>query len=479
MTTPTAHAPLGYTAAIVSGVSPRLRSLLLGAYATFALLAGTLLISRGLGRIDTVVPNRPVYDLVVDWRGARAFVEGYNPYSEEGRRRAELTATGNGHPPTTLFWVIPLAPFSLKVAREVLLQFNLLLLLMELAIIVREYRAPAPWPTAWLALGLVLSCDWIDYLFFIGQLSQLIAFAYFLAWYSLRRGWDVRGGLAVGAACTLKIFPGVLLLLLALGRRWRALAAAAALYLAVAAVMTARFGFLAWPQFVQQLHGDADRWMASIQNQAIHGMVLRFFHPVCEPRGPTLPLATAISTIGALALLGGVAWLARKAGQTRERIDLPFALAAVLSVFTSNWAWEHYNVLFILPVVTGLTYLWRLRGRRGLGSGWTVVAATLLGLVLVTLPVPILEKAKLQSAYLQNPELHFRLHFFEALNMVPVIGLTLSLAVLLWRSERQVAAQALAVVAAADQPLAAGGSGGAVPAAAALARAARRASRSA
>ncbi|MEO5769026.1 MAG: glycosyltransferase family 87 protein [Polyangia bacterium] len=461
------------------GVTLRAQSLLLGAFVTFALLAGTLLISRGLGRINATVASKPVYDLVVDWKGARAFIEGYNPYSPEGQRRAELTATGLGHPPTTLFWIVPLARFPLKIAREVLLQVSLLLLLIELILMAREFRVPAAWPSAWLTFGLVLSCDWIDYLLFLGQISQLIAFAYFLAWYCLRRGWDARAGLAVGAACTLKAFPGVLLLFLALARRWRALAAAAALYLAVAAVMTARFGFLAWPQFVQQLHGDADRWMASIQNQAIHGMVLRFFNPVCEPRGPTLPLATAISTIGALALLGGVAWLARNAGQTRERIDLPFALAAVLSVFTSNWAWEHYNVLFILPVVTGLTYLWRLRGRRGLGSGWTVVAATLLGLVLVTLPVPILEKANLQSAYLQHPELHFRLHFFEALNMVPVIGLTLSLAVLLWRSERQVAAQALAVVAAADQPPAAGGPGGAVPAAAALARAARRASRSA
>ena len=142
MTSPAPPRRLGYTAAIVSGVTPRVRSLLLGAYATFALLAGTLLIARGLGRIDTVVPNRPVYDLVVDWRGARAFVEGYNPYSEEGRRRAELTTIGNGHPPTTPFWMLPLAPFSLKVAREVLLQFDLLLLLVELAVIVREYRSP-------------------------------------------------------------------------------------------------------------------------------------------------------------------------------------------------------------------------------------------------------------------------------------------------------------------------------------------------
>ena len=405
-------------------------------YVTFALVTGSLLTIRGLGRIDTIVPNRPVYDLVVDWSAARAFVEGYNPYSEDGRRRAQLTTTGNGHPPTTAFWAVPLATFSLKTAREVLLQLNLLMLLIELVVIARAYRAPVVWPTAWLALGLVLSCDWIDYLFFLGQLSQLIAFAYFLAWYSLRRGWDIRAGLAVGAACTLKVYPGVLLLLLALGRRWRALAAAAAFYLMVAAIMTARFGWESWFQFLSQLRGDADRWMASIQNQAIHGFVLRFFHPTCGPTGPTLPVATAISSSAAVALLAGAAWLSRKAALTNDRIDLPFALTAVLSVFTSNWAWEHYNVLFILPIAVVLAHIPRLRSW-GYGPGWTTVISGLAVGAMAALRVPILAKAYVQNAYPANHALHFRLHFFEALNMVPVMALTVALALLIWLSERR------------------------------------------
>ena len=98
------------------------------------------------------------------------------------------------------------------------------------------------------------------------------------------------------------------------------------------------------------------------------------------------------------------------------------------------------------------------------------------------MPVPILEKADLQSAYLQHPELHFRLHFFEALNMVPVIGLILSLALLLWRSERRAGRRRgrwRCSSGSGAQPSAAGGPEDPVPAAAALARAARRASRSA
>ena len=439
-----AHAtPLGYPGTAIHDrtrapkmIVARPRSLVMGAYIAFALCVGTLLLVHGLGRINTVVPQRPVYDLVVDWQGARAFVEGFNPYSVEGQARAKLTKTGNGHPPTTPFWMIPLAGFDLPVARQVLLQLNLLLLLIELALIAHELRAPAPWPTAWLGLGLVMSCDWVDYLFYIGQISQLIAFAYFLAWYSLRRGWDVRAGLAIGAACTMKAYPGVMLLLLLLGRRWRSLAAAGALYVVIATIMTIRFGVASWSQYATQLNGVADQWMASIQNQAIHGFVLRFFQPTCRPRGPMVPVATVISTVGAFALLAGAAWLSRRAARTRERIDLPFALAAVLSVFTSNWAWEHYNVIYILPIAIVAGTLPRMvdwpRARI-----WIAGVGALLLATAATLAVPMMEKARLQAEYLKHPELHPRLHVFEAFNMVPVLALTIALGLLLWTTERR------------------------------------------
>jgi len=420
--------------------SPRLRSIVLGAYLAVALGAGTLLVVRGLGRIDTLLPERPVYDLVVDWAGARAYVDGYNPYSPAGLVRAHLTKTGNGHPPSTLFWALPLAPFALPIARQVLYELSLLLLLIELGLIATDLGAPHPWPTAWLGLGLVLSCDFMDYLFYIGQLSEPIAFAYFLAWYCLRRGWDVRGGMAVGAACTLKVYPGVLFLFLVLGRRWRACAAAAALWIVVAAVMTSRFGLASWPQFVAQQGGVANQWMASIQNQSIHGFVLRFFFPTCGPRGPMLPIATALSTVGALGLLGGAGWLARKAARTddRARFDLAFALCAVLSVFTANWAWEHYDVLFFLPIAIVAAALARM-GRFHAHPAWRIAVGALLALTAAALAVPFLAKADAQNAYGAHPDLrhHLWLHFLEGLNMTPVLALSAAMFLLVWLSERE------------------------------------------
>jgi hypothetical protein len=410
-------------------------------------LAGTFLVTRALGRIDTALVNRPAYDLVVDWNGARAFWEGFNPYSPEGLVRSGLARIGIGHPPTTFFWILPLARFDLGIARAVLGQLSLLLLFFELKLLADELRAPWPWTTAWLALGLVLSCDWVDYLIYLGQISQLIAFAYLLAWYCLRRGWDARAGLAVGAACTMKFYPAILLGLMVLGRRWTALAAAAAVYLFVAALMTARFGLSSWGQYARPLQGIADQWMASIQNQSIHGFVLRFFQPTCRPRGPTLPLATALSTLGSVALLAGAAWLSRRAIRKAVRaggddeVDLPFALWAVLSVFLSNWAWEHYNLLFLLPLAVLAANTPRLVSW-GYGT-WTMGAfSTLVVLVAVALAVPILEKATVQNAWAgsvgsgRSLGLHVRLHFYEALNMVPVLGLLASLGTMLWMRER-------------------------------------------
>ena len=156
-----------------------------------------------------------------------------------------------------------------------------------------------------------------------------------------------------------------------------------------------------------------------------------------------LPIATAISTIAALGLLGGAAWLGRKAARTddRERFDLVFGLTAVLSVFTANWAWEHYNVLFLLPialVASALPRMGRLHGH----PAWRIVVGVLLAATAAALAVPFLAKADAQNAYAAHPDArhHVWLHFLEGLNMTPVLALSAALFLLVWLSERAAAA---------------------------------------
>src|SRR5690242_14738653 len=49
-------------------------------------------------------------DGLVDWTAARYYLAGKSPYSAEALN--ELGTYGFGHPPTTAFWFIPLAPFG-------------------------------------------------------------------------------------------------------------------------------------------------------------------------------------------------------------------------------------------------------------------------------------------------------------------------------------------------------------------------------
>jgi hypothetical protein len=392
-----------------------------------ALAAGLLLTFRAVREIERAATTTFPADLVVDHRAARAFWSGYSPFSEEGARRAglgELGPTGLGHPPTTSFWILPLAPLELNTARQVLAWLSLATLVAEVAIaalLLGWTRGPAL-----LVIGLVANAPVFLYLVNLGQVSQLIAFAFFLAWWALRRGRPTLAGGALGAACTLKLFPAVLVLWLGLTRRWRALGAAVAVYLVAAVVMTARFGLQSWRVFFTAQKEVANAWVASVANQSLHGVFQRLLaSPACELPGRVAPEALVLSGLVSLALLALAFRLTRKQAGPRG-LDLAFAAFAVLAVLTSQWAWPHYDVLFVLPAMIVAT---ALRDEEKLVQ-WTGVVV-LLGLLL-SFYLDVRAAAALQNALWRGDRsAHLPLHAVELLSWAPsvlLLALTLRLA---------------------------------------------------
>jgi hypothetical protein len=153
-------------------------------------------------------PSDGFFDLV----GARAFWAGESPYDPAVLARAGLT--GMGHPPTTFFWFLPLAgldPHPLNLAlgtvTMVLLGAHAGLLAFELG--GARWLAAVP-----LLAAAILSTEWMENHLELGQISMWIAFLYLGGWIALRRGRDVLAGVCLGAACTLKLFPGVMLVYL-------------------------------------------------------------------------------------------------------------------------------------------------------------------------------------------------------------------------------------------------------------------------
>jgi alpha-1,2-mannosyltransferase len=404
-----------------------------GEFASF--VAGLALLVSAVGQIDRAVNTRFPADLVVDHRAARAFWDGYSPFSPEGARRAgvaEFGATGIGHPPTTSFLFLPFARLELQTVRKLLAWASLATLLAELAVaaVLLGWSAGV----ATLVAGLIASAPFFIYMVTLGQVSQLIAFAFFLAWWASRKGRAGLAGAALGVACTLKLFPGVMVLWLAITRRWRAVAAAVAVYLVAAVVMTARFGLESWRVFFVAQKEVANAWVANVANQSLHGVAQRLWSsPACELPGRVAPEALALSTLVSLALLVFAAHQARRLEDgTPRTLDLSFAAFAVLSVLTSQWAWPHYNVLLVLPAMVVAT------GLRDAAPALRAAGAVVLAGLLLSWRLDIRAATVLQIALWRGDRgAHLPLHLVEVLSWLPGVLLLAVVLVLTVRLRQQ------------------------------------------
>lgn len=171
-----------------------------------------------------------------------------------------------------------------------------------------------------------------------GQLQLPLLLILTGAWLELRRGRETRAGLLVGLAITLKVFPLLLLLPLALQRRWRCAAAAlllsgAALGLSFAAVGPQQVAF-----YITRVLPEINRQEILTDNYAIT-QTLRL---ALGPGFPAGPAGLALRLAG-LALL---AWLALRPGTPA---DQALAAGVTATLWLSPIVWAHYFVLAYLP----------------------------------------------------------------------------------------------------------------------------------
>ena len=396
-------------------------------YQIAAATVGLLLIIQAVPEVRRVLSRTTPWDLNIDRLTARAYLDGYSPFTPEGAALSGAAASGpsgNGHPPTTSFWVLPIATLAQAPATVAMDTVTVLLLLIELMALLRILRCPAPFATAWLVLGYILGCAFMLYHLSLGQWSGIIGFFFAAGWWAGRKRDDWLAGIALGCACTLKLFPGVVVLMFLVTRRWRVLAAAAASYLAVAAIMTARFGLASWPRFLAQQSAIADQWMGDIQNQSLHGIAQRLFTPVCVPHGPVVRAGLVLSSAVSAVLIGTALWWARRTGRAgAASFDLTYALFVALSVVTSQWTWEHYTIIYLLPAAILAATLIEAY-RTGTAGVSTAAMLLVLAAVVASWRLSTATKALLQASVLRgNLADHFQLHVFDILNWAPGLAL--------------------------------------------------------
>lgn len=400
------------------------------AWHAFSVVAGTL--------------HEYPWDGKVDWFAARGWWSHVDPYSKEQLKVIKLD--GIGHPPTTPFWFLPLASLELK-------QLGFALGLFVVTLLIAHWTLLAyalDWPSnRWarlcaIAAGVVvtLSTPWMPYHLNLAQLSEIIAFFVVAGWFFVRRGDDVLGGVALGLACTLKFYPGLMVLALLLSRRWRVVIAASLTWLAVNAVMLSRYGLAAWPEFFRGNRILTEYWIGNLRNGSIFGIVLRAFVPGCKGASRSIPAATELAIAIAVVSLAFLWWLTRKRWQSRRTMDLPYALFSVAGYFFNPWIWEHYNVLLIFPLYLAADILWRgrvtpadpplHRVTRALGG------VVLVGVVGILLFLPLGYCAALYPPG-RNVIRHIGMHAAEVTNWISPVAIMILFVAMLWPIRRGLA----------------------------------------
>jgi alpha-1,2-mannosyltransferase len=358
-----------------------------------------------------------------------------------------------GHPPTTSFWRIPLAPLEKAIAAEVIDLANLFLLALSIYLCARELKVPAPAAVCALVWAWFLTTDGMTNHWHAVQISAEIAFYLVLGWVYLRRGADIPAGVAVGVAATFKLFPGVIILFLLIARRYRAFLAASATYLGVGAVMTARYGLRSWQQFLFQQGEQGGFWVGHVRNASLQGIVLRVISPLCVSTPMANTRTSVISGVASALLLVVAAVISRRMlKDARERnphsIDLPFALFTVLATFLNPWIWEHYQVLLIQPVFvlvvsvwTSFRQTWRAwldeqapnsaLARHGVALLFVVSGVCASAYMVATNQYAKTEIESLWRAH-PSPWYHRYLHLMEAFNWLPWVIILLLCMLATW-----------------------------------------------
>ena len=275
------------------------------------------------------------YDIVPAWKSAHALIEGGVVY----------TGSGVGdflYPPSALLLFLPLAAVGLGVAKGIVLILDLASILVAAAICLRLFGLR--WQGAAGAVTLLgLSLSWpffstlhtenVNGFVLLGEAGFLLA--------ATRGRWIVAGAV-LGLSLALKPVLALLLLVLALYRRWHAFALA----IAIPSVLSAAVLLAAPPSrtFFDKtlpllLHGQND------QVQEVSVSLRSVAHRLAVPD----PLSIAIQ-VAVLAFAAGLFWRRRRSSSDEPRRLVELSAIAVIAAFLlSSFAFRHYG-LYLLPL---------------------------------------------------------------------------------------------------------------------------------
>lgn len=262
----------------------------------------------------------------------------------------------------------------------------------------RAVADPAPLVALAVATALCLPSAPAQQVVLLGQIDLLVLLPLALVPWLSRHGHERWVGSAIALAAMLKLTPALLLVYLALRRRWEALVAALVALVALSALSMAVVGpgvfFAALPEALRVGSGDA----ALGHNEAL-------LAPLVGVVTAAAPAAASLAhgvEYGLLALLAvAVGWVLWRTGRDHassaparwdagEQVAYAAALCAMVLLSPATWVHHYVWVLPAVILALGVTAGAALRAATGAGRGRAALAGGLvvLGAVLLSPSLP-------------------------------------------------------------------------------------------
>jgi alpha-1,2-mannosyltransferase len=267
------------------------------------------------------------------------------------------------YPPPFAVFMLPLGLLAATPSAWLWLALSVAMLLDAIAIL--PVRPVVRWITLLLA-GL----SWpVAYALKLGQVGPLLLLLFAIGW--RWRDLPARFGLAGALGTIVKIQPGLVLAWAVLTRRWMAVAIAALALAGAALVATAVAGGPSvWGEFLTLIRTVSDP-ITTPHNFTPGATAFQLGVPV--------GVAAAIQAASSVAAIAAVVVAA-----IRLRADVSLLVAIVASQLLSPVLWDHYGVLLLLPVA------WLLeRGRWWAAAIPLATSTLLLPLALPSSVVPL------------------------------------------------------------------------------------------
>lgn len=350
-------------------------------------------------------------DFLQEYLFARAVLGQVNPYGvlqELGtlflpRPDIPLFPHPTPHPPPVVFVALPFGLLPYEQAQVAWLLLGMSCMVIALWLLLQPHFPGLSIPKFALIclITIPLLHFWEE--LGLGQLMMLQLLLLMGAWRAFRVGRERAGAVCLGLALALKLIAWPLIILLMVGRKWRAIIVA----LATFASANLAAALILGPREVIYYYSTVSEWVWGIYrgdwgNFSLMSVGWRLFegtgvssltglHAPPLVAAPGLAYPAAILVVG-IWLVVGLMWAAKA-----RSFDVAFSMTLCTSILASPLTWCHYLILLVMPL--------SLIARRiiNLGCPRRAVYQFLLLVVLLSIPATLFHDAMMLFAQTPQP----------------------------------------------------------------------------